>query len=161
MVRRNTVTRNDRLIGIAVLILGTLMLYTAYTLDFPQFANDPGPVFMPKVIGFLLVFCAIGLLVWPKKLEVKKDAENEHKQKENNLKMAITAVSLVIYAILINILGFFISTVLFLSFLTWFLSEVKNKKVVILSITSGVIIATTIFIVFEKLLSIILPKGIF
>ena len=154
-------TRNDRLIGLAVLVLGVLMVFRAFTLDFPEFANDPGPVFMPKVIGFLLILCAIGLLVWPQQPEEKKDAESVHKKKENQLKMVITAVSLVIYAVLINFLGFFISTVLFLSFLTWFLSEVKNKKVVILSVTSGLIITTTIFIVFEKLLSIILPKGIF
>lgn len=154
-------TRNDRWIGLAVLILGVLMLYRAFTLDFPQFANDPGPVFMPKVIGFLLVLCAIGLLSWPKKpKEALKDIDDVHKKKENQLKMVITAVSLVIYGILISILGFFISTVLFLSFLTWFLSDVKNKKVIILSITSGFIITLSIFIVFEKLLSIILPRGI-
>lgn len=150
-------TKGDRWIGIALIVFGAFMLYQAFTMEFPVFPNDPGPVLMPKILGIGLLICGAGLLVWPKSEAAEAKRKEESKFDEGSKRMAVIGSALILYIFLMKFIGFLISTVLFMAFVIWFLDDAKSKKTVVLSVVSSIIVSGGIYLIFNNGLGIILP----
>ncbi|MCM3709140.1 tripartite tricarboxylate transporter TctB family protein [Sporosarcina luteola] len=150
-------TKNDRIIGLVIVAIGALMLFQTYILDYPVFLDDPGPKLMPQVIAILLVLCGIGLLAWPKK-RVDSEEVTTEKNKKGTILMAIIGASLICYVILLNWLGFIISTFVFLAFVIWILSEVRNKMTIVKSGLVSIVVTMSIYLIFVEALGILLPR---
>lgn len=150
----------DRGVGVSLILVGLMMYVNISSVNFPEFKNDPGPIFLPKVVIIGMVICGLGLLFWPKS-RMEKTHEKNTQENTNNLRMFGLFVTLISYVLIFKMVGFVISTILFLSFSIWFLSKTKNIKTFYLSIFTSLIVTGTIYLVFVKALKIVLPIGIF
>ncbi len=134
-------------------ILAISFFYISNFFPAPREGLFVGAASIPKVWSiFLFVVCIIGLF------QYYKDPRNESTKKGNNVKQVIILILLIlVYIILISIIGFFISTGLFLiaSMLT-----LKYKQYYSLIFTI-VLVLLFMYIVFIKVLMVPLPIGIF
>lgn len=151
-------TSADRWVGLLVSLLGVFILGYVMTLRFPEFSNDPGPAFMPKAVAVGLIVCGLGLLFWPKS---RGEPSAPKTTRIQILRMGVVAASLVLYALVFNLIGFVASTFLFLTFTAGFLSGALAKKAYLSGAVVAAIVTALIYYVFHGLLNIVLPKGIF
>src|SRR5699024_11595017 len=86
-------------------------------------ANDPGHTLMLRVIGVILFFCSIGLLIWPLKKETKNDNKTEevvYLQKGSFKRMSVLVGCIILYILLLDLLGFVLATIAFLTWSIWY-----------------------------------------
>lgn len=117
--------------------------------------NSYGPNFFPQALSGLLFVASIALVFQAVLARTSRSFETFHKAGLINV-AAILAIA-VSYLYLMKILGFYLSTALFLYASMTFLKQ-KGQRVRILS---SVIVATMVFSIFKFFLKIPLPQGIF
>lgn len=147
----------DMMTGIVLLVLAGYVMWEA--MQMPASATfGPGAGFLPFWVGVILAVLAVFLLasVWTRKM-TRKDAQNPFPGAKALL--AITGVlgGLAAYIFLIEVLGFLADTFLYVAFLVGMVERQRWR------LTLGVAIVTTasLYIVFQVLLGISLPKGMF
>jgi len=107
----------DVLISIAFIILSILVFLG--TGKFPELnLNDPGPAFFPKILSVILLILSTALLL--SAIKNRKGAFNTKDWK----KVLFTLALLLLYYFALDILGFLVSTSLFLIILI----KVSGKK---------------------------------
>jgi len=145
---------NDALIGIVVIILGVVVVLHSQT--FPRLGNMPGPALFPTIIGVLLaltgavqVFRGIKsrapLVVFLPGFNVKG---------VSNVLAAVLGVTFYIYAA--DWLGFLLT-----SFCIMFVMMMLMKGKLLPSVLSAAGAALCAYLIFNKMLSVPLPRGIF
>jgi len=132
----------------ATLIVFALILW-AISRSFPD--EDIGPIVIPQLWGTLiLIFC--GYVIFT--IVRRKTGVDP---KTGNLKMlAVVVLLLLVYFFAMNIIGYFLSSFLFLGTLMYVLSY-RNHKV-IWSISTGWVLFS--YLIFYKMLYIALPLGV-
>lgn len=81
----------------------------------------------------------------------------------NNRRIVVTGVSLFVWCIAINTIGFYVSSVTVISFLVWYLARARRQVSVKTMCLWVAIIAAKVglfYLVFNKLLYVPLPKGL-
>lgn len=146
----------ERVMGMVIAGLGLLMFLNTFTMSFMMLADDPGPRLLPRVVSIALILCGIGLAFY--KSEGAKQLT--FKLNENSKRMVISFIALLAYALLFNVIGYIISTFVFLSFLTWYLTKEKDKATIWKSLINGFVVTAIIYVVFSQLLNVILPAGL-
>lgn len=111
--------------------------------------NEFGPALMPKIYSVILLLLGIILLV--QSLKIKGEMEKTGKS------VLITMVVLVLSVFLIPILGFYLVAWLFLLLFFW-ITKQRTRKILIAIPLSTIIL---IYLFFERLLSVPIPKGMF
>jgi putative tricarboxylic transport membrane protein len=139
------------------LTLGILICIGSFRLNLGSFRN-PGPGFLPFICGALLAGLSFVYFLQEGR---SRDAKVEKKpfivDRRRTWKAALTLITFLVYAIGMEYLGFFVSTIIFLIFLFWVVASQRWYVVIFGSILTSV--AT--YIVFGTLLNSPLPKGIF
>ncbi|MBT4286749.1 MAG: hypothetical protein HOD92_05370 [Deltaproteobacteria bacterium] len=132
----------------ATLIVFSLILW-AVSRSFPD--EDIGPIVIPQLWGTLIVvFCGYVILTI-----VRRKADVD--PKTGNLKMlAVVVFLLLVYFFAMDIIGYFLSSFLFLGTLMYVLTY-RNHKV-IWSISAGWVLFS--YLIFFKMLYIALPLGV-
>jgi len=149
--------RADMITGIVLLVLAGYVMWESMQMP-PSATFGPGSGFLPFWVGVILAVLAGFLVasVWTRKM-TQKDSVNPFPGAKALL--AITGVlgGLAAYIFLIEVLGFLVDTFLYVAFLV---GMVERQR---WSLTLGVAIVTTasLYIVFQVLLGISLPKGAF
>lgn len=146
----------ERVMGMVIAGLGLLMFLNTFTMSFMMLADDPGPRLLPRVVSIALILCGIGLAFY--KSEGAKQLT--FRLNENSKRMVISFLALLAYALLFNVIGYIISTFVFLSFLTWYLTKEKDKATIWKSLINGFVVTAIIYVVFSQLLNVILPAGL-
>lgn len=148
------IIHHDIYMGAGLLLISILAYVKATTMP------DTGVATFPKMILILMIACSLFIVLGGMK---KTKLLNAGKMKKNSLitfggtKLPLLSCSIIaVYAALINILGFFISTALFITVFMMFY-RVKDVKKIILTI-----VGTTVFIylLFSVQLNVQLPTGI-
>lgn len=147
-------------LGVASLVL--LMETTGYKTA--SFDTSGGPGIFPKYVIILLLIAIIALVI--QKI-IKKEFKGFVFLSLFKAERGITLIALITYLALLNLLGFVLSTSLFLCFMVNFLyranheKSLGSKKHIVLR--SGFSIAFAFFIqfIFVSLMHVMLPKGIF
>lgn len=153
----NAITHKLHIIPIFFWIgLGLFVMFFSYQLDLGSFHN-PGPGFMPFLLGFFL--CIISFCFLLQFLRKKEDrggaaAVNEAQGQINFGKLCIVLASLFAYPLLFEPLGFLITTLLIL--ISLFRSMNNRWSSVLLA---SVITALVSYFIFTYL-GIRFPKGI-
>ncbi|MGB9698677.1 MAG: tripartite tricarboxylate transporter TctB family protein [Thermodesulfobacteriota bacterium] len=115
--------------------------------------HRPGPGFFPFLLAIVLAFFSLALIFqnW-----ARDKASLPFWERQNWLRPLLGLIILTGYAILLNSLGFLISTFLFLIIWMVVIERLSWKTIF------GVSIATTIvlFLIFGLLLEVPLPKGL-
>ncbi len=161
--------KKDEIISaIAVIIFG-IAFYACSNMIQPTTSDVLGSRFFPRVAAVVLILLgAIQAAMAMKKGDVVKKAADVDTSDEGtveagfNLPLVLTIVALFSYYVLIRIIGFTITSIIYLLFMSWVLmsdKEKKDKKLV--AIVLIVSIAFPIFLntVFYQFFHIALPAG--
>lgn len=142
------VVLNDRLLGAVALLFAAVMVWQGYGLEAP-FAYEPvGPRAFPMLLSLVIGLCGLRLVV-------KGGNPVEPASPGVKGRIAAVAISLAAYAFLFQWLGVVIAT--FLMSLpvgrafggTWLKSG-----------TAGLILGIGVFLLFDKVLDVVLPTGV-
>lgn len=138
---------SDRLFGLAALLLAGLMTWGAGIIE-ESFIQDPlGPKAFPWVIAAVLAITGLIMLFQP-------DDEPEWPARAKFLRMVWTVASMVLYAELLPIVGFVVSTAVAAAFLSWQLGATARQAA-----TGGALISGGIYVVFHLVLGLSLARG--
>ena len=119
--------------------------------------NFVGAAFFPRVMAFIMIFLAIVLLV-TSILDKNKRNKNIKEIFNKDMLMPITGIGIIfVYILLMDILGFIISTIC-LNFALLICFKVKNRLTLF---TVPIFTSIIIYFVFKEMLIVPLPKGIF
>lgn len=144
-------TKVDSIISTILIIFSAFVF--AETLSYPKTA-----ALFPQVISFLIFLFSIGLLLRDLRKKKSNLIKNIDLFKKDDFKVVIALlIGLIIYPVMLNYFGYFISTSLLVYCTIYFLQEEKRKFIIIISI----FIVIILFFIFEFLMKIYLPKGIF
>jgi putative tricarboxylic transport membrane protein len=145
---------SDRISGIFFLLFSGYVCMKSLQMGLGGW-HRPGPGFLPFWSGVALGILAVILLTQSLRQD-KASAADEPKEKTNLKPITLVLISLVGYIILLEPLGFVITTVIFVGFLL----KTIEKKGWILTIWVSLVVALSSYVVFEVLLGAELPKGI-
>ncbi len=138
----------NRITGILLILISLFAWVTAS--GFPEGMTGPGPAFFPKAIAVLLTFLSLLLII---KNPTKEGGDKLSKQQA--VRLAIGIVLVIIYAVLIPLVGFFVSTVAMVTVLMM-LMRVNNWMMITVTAVS---ISIAVTLAFELLLNVPIPHG--
>lgn len=120
-----------------------------------------GPRFFPYLLaGAIILLSAISII---KELFISSTANKDtpedlaDEKKPGYMSIGLTFISLLLWAFLVPVLGFVITTLLFVGVMMWITG---NRNIVAISLTSILFTAATYY-VFRIILQVFLPEGIF
>ncbi|MEN2466356.1 tripartite tricarboxylate transporter TctB family protein [Ornithinibacillus sp. FSL M8-0202] len=141
-------------VSLVLLVLATLYLILAYQLPSFSYSIVDADV-VPKGLGFLLIALSIGLFF-------TKDSETEEQKARRNIPKKDIGVLLAVFAFVflyiffLEILGFVVTTTIFVFGCSWFLGYKKH-------LTNGlvaILFPLFMYLLFTNFLKINLPQGI-
>lgn len=145
----------------SIITIAVGLTYMIMAFNFPDatVGRPMEPKIFPIILGIALTILGFALLVD----ELKNSKNKESKEKEtikisfgnNGKKIAITVVNAIIYALLFNILGYVLSTIIFLEIELLIFGGLKSWKV---STIVSVLFSVIAFLIFNTLLGLYLPK---
>jgi cell division protein FtsW (lipid II flippase) len=137
--------------------LGVFVMYSSCRFGLGTF-RSPGPGLMPFLLGALLCVVAIYFLgsLFVKTI-VKKSTEYEEKESNNvsMRKIVLVVGSLIAYALVLEKLGYILSTLLLLFVMYWAAGTTKRAAVI-----SSVLTVVLTYFLFTRL-GVNFPQGIF
>jgi len=138
---------SDRLFGLAALLLAGLMTWGASVIE-ESFIQDPlGPKAFPWVIAAVLAITGIAMMLKP-------DDEPEWPARAKLLRIVWSVTAMVLYAELLPIVGFVVTTAAIAAFLSWQLGATVRQAAM-----GGVAISGGIYLVFHVVLGLSLARG--
>jgi putative tricarboxylic transport membrane protein len=138
---------SDRILGGVGLALAAFFIFNATLIEL-SFISDPvGPRAFPIIIGLLLAASSMVILLRP-------DPEPIWPRMARFAEIAMAAVAMAAYALLLPELGFVIATATAAAFLTWRLGTQP-----LWSVISGVLTSLGIYTVFHLILGLSLARG--
>jgi len=150
--------KRDNHIFLIIFWMGLSLLFMAFSYKYGLGKlNNPGPGFLPFLLGTILFLISSSLLARPLLFGKgdKKGSVKEKKSGENLGKILITFVSLFAYTFLLELLGYLIGTFLLLIILFW-CAGIKRWSFV-LTISALTVLAT--YFLFSYL-AVRFPMGI-
>jgi putative tricarboxylic transport membrane protein len=139
---------SDRIFGALMLLLAAIYTWTARGFD-PGFISDPlGPSVFPFILGGVLGGTALYLLLRP-------DTPAIWPRLKTMVQMVVVVIVMLLYAGLLEKLGFIIATTLTASMIGWRLGA--SPKTAMLT---GIGVSLGIFGLFDMLLELPLPPGL-
>jgi putative tricarboxylic transport membrane protein len=138
---------SDRLFGLAAVMLAGLMAWGASVIE-ESFIQDPlGPKAFPVVIAVVLAVTGIFMLLKP-------DDEPEWPVRAKFLRIVWSVAVMVLYAELLPVVGFVVTTAAAAAFLSWQLGSTIRQAA-----AGGALISGGIYVVFHLVLGLSLARG--
>ena len=139
---------NDRILGIAALALAVFMTAAGWSIEAP-FAYEPvGPRAFPLLVALIIGLCGLRLVY-------KGGHAVEHNSAGANGRIALMVGFATAYAFLFQWLGFVIAT----SLMTIFVGRLFGGSWIKCAI-GGVVMSLFFFVLFDKVLDVVLPGGL-
>jgi len=136
----------ERILGAALIALGALSAVSAMQLEVP-FAADPlGPSPFTAAVAMLLALCGLGMLLRP---------TDSFTPPERRMAPPLLVLAMLLYALLMLPLGFLLATALMASAVA-LLFGARTPAALLVGVTTAI----TLWLLFDKLLDLPLPKGI-
>jgi len=130
----------------------TILLSTKFS--FGSFAN-PGPGFLPLSVGIIMLLLSIVLFV--QSYLKREEEEKAALMKGATVRVLLILASLIIYGLLLESLGFILTTFLLMGFLLLAIGSQRIILAILISLFSSI----GCYAVFQLWLEVQLPKGIF
>lgn len=142
-----------------IIVSSIIIVISIYFLFLTQTIKDAaggklGPRFFPYVV--LLVIIGLSIVVIGQTLKSKEQDESIKMSKSELIKVVITLVFFIIYITIMDKIGFMISTVLFLFFLSSFYYGEINKGLIKIFIFS-LIAPFCLYQLFNNVFNVLLP----
>ncbi len=140
--------------GILSTLFGGFYAFQTLLMKSATIGNPLAPKMFPMGLGILMILFGIGLTITEgKKTGFSINIKNVSISETGRL-IGYTCFAIIVYALLFNRLGYILSTIVFLEIVLSLFNGIKKWKV---NTTVAVVFSVFIFIVFSKLLGIILP----
>lgn len=154
---KDNVKVNDSLMGLVIAVLGAVYLGFAVSLKDAAIGGANQPKYFPLMVAGLLIILGIKFMFSGGIGNIAKAAGNFKDSfvadKSTNMTIALTCVGSIVYALIFDRAGFVIATFLFLELLLF----LTRKEKIIANTVIAAIFSVTIYLVFSKLLGVILP----
>lgn len=146
----------NRLLGVGFVVLGVIYFIAANRLKGTVMGDGGvyGPGFYPKLLAIGISFFGIVIM-----FEKPKSIDNTGHFTFNINKLILTVAILIIYPISMYVVGFLISSLLFLSLSVIYLEHLKTKREILKALVFTFVFVAIIYFVFERLFMIVLPSG--
>ena len=139
---------NDRVLGIAALLFAALITALGYDLE-PPFSYEPvGPKAFPLLIALIIALCGLRLIV-------KGGGHVEANPPGANTRILAMVAYLAVYAFLFQWIGFIVATTLMVTFVGRLFQATWPQAII-----GGTIMSVGLYILFDKVLDVVLPMGI-
>lgn len=139
----------DRILGLGLLVLAVAYGWAAQQWPEPfGGAESVGPETFPTILSVVLVAGSLYLMIKP-------DPDAQWPIGKSALELVVSVVVLIVYALLLEPLGFIIATTLAVGTLSWRMGAVPNR-----AFLTGLISAVVVFVLFNYGLSLSLPAGL-
>lgn len=147
----------------SIITIAVGLTYMIMAFNFPDatIGRPLEPKIFPIMLGIVLTILGLALLIEELIKNSKNKDTNEEKETiklsfgNNGKKIAITVVNAIVYAILFNILGYILSTIIFLEVELLIFGGLKSWKV---STIVSVLFSVIAFLIFNTFLGLYLPK---
>ncbi len=136
------------------MIVSAGTVFLSFRLPFGSFAT-PGAGFLPFLVGVLMFL--LSLILFIQSLSKEEVARKGLWAKGGTGRVLLILLSLVLYGLFLEKLGFILTTFLLMGFLLLAIGKVRKSVVVLLSLISSL----GCYGVFQLWLNVQLPKGIF
>jgi len=147
--------KTDQWGGIVFLIVSVCICWGSARLPYGN-VHDPGPGFLPLWIGIVLGMMSIALIVHSSLQKGKgRTLQEVLAQKIRWVKVVSTVVALILYAFLMDYVGFLITTFLLIAYLIRFIDLQPWKKAIGWAVAGSV----GAHLIFNVWLQLRLPKG--
>lgn len=144
--------KTDSILGVNLIVLSTTFFVA--TFGFAREGVGVGPQFFPRILAMLMIILSVCMIVrsilHPK--QENTDEQRAHFRKEIFL-AAIALIALVIYAGIMNTVGYVIATLFYMSFMLWLLGERSTIRIGAWALG----VTFLIYWVFQEVLSVPLP----
>jgi len=139
----------DRILGLGLLVLAVAYGWVAQQWPEPfGGAETVGPETFPTILSVVLVAGSLYLMIKP-------DPDAQWPIGKSALELVISVVVLVVYAMLLEPLGFIIATTLAVGTLSWRMGAAPKR-----AFLTGLASAIVVFVLFNYGLSLSLPAGL-
>jgi putative tricarboxylic transport membrane protein len=153
--RGGEIRNRDRLSSLICLVISALICFGSIKLSLGK-PQNPGPGFFSFIAGAVLGILSIAVFLQNFRSPAKEERYFFWLNSRRGLKMTCVTIALILYAIGMNLLGFFFSTILFLGFLLRAIGSQRWSLTVYISILG----TTLSYVIFQFWLDVQLPKGI-
>ncbi len=139
----------DRVLGLGLLVLAVAYGWAAQQWPEPfGGAESVGPETFPTILSVVLVAGSLYLMIRP-------DPDAQWPIGKSALELVVSLLVLVVYAFLLEPLGFIVSTTLAVGTLSWRMGAAPKRAFV-----TGLVSAVVVFVLFNYGLSLSLPAGL-
>ena len=143
----------------SIITIAVGLTYMIMALNFPNatVGRPLEPKIFPVILGIAMTILGFALLID----DLIKNSKSKDKETiklsfgNNGKKIAITVINAIAYALLFNILGYVLSTIIFLEVELLIFGGLKSWKI---STIVSVIFSIIAFLIFNTLLGLYLPK---
>jgi len=153
----------DLILGIFMLAFGAAYTFYAQQIKILKInmkhASYAGPRLIPTMLGCLLMFLALCCIYQGIKKMRKHDGAKEQMDKAGTMAVILTFACIVGYIMLLPMLGFCLSTMIYL-FLQMLVMAPKEKRNYLLFAIVTVVFTAFVFVAFRMGLNQLLPRGI-
>ena len=150
----------DVIAGVGFLLISAAYYSGSFFETSSLMKAEYGPDFMPKIYALLLAVLSVALIVTGIR-KAKTYAVPEGTQAfdpRSAVTVVLSLICIAAYIFLIDVVGFLIASALYLFAQAWLLSQKKNYGMLILFSVLG---AVLVYLLFAKVIGLLLPKGIF
>ncbi len=145
-------------IGIGSVVFGAFFFISALGIKESKASSASASLF-PKVITALIVLMGL-LLLLREYVRMRNGASSSKPIELKNVKLVIIFCgSMLLYALLLNTLGFIVCTFLYLTSMAVLLDKNRNKRSIVYSIIFGIFLTAAIYLMFNNFFNATLPVG--
>ena len=142
---------------IALVLFLFSLFYLIMSFNLPRYPYVPvDSNFVPIGLGFILMGLSVGLYFVKDKPMNVKDKMNNKIPKQDLFVLLTVTFMVIVYISLIEVLGFILSTAIFVFICSWFLGYKKH----VLNLLFSFIFPVAVYYLFTVGLQVQLPKGI-
>lgn len=140
-------------IGVIFLLAGLVLVLGS--LGFPDAVGrgDPGPDFVPRLVGAGLILCAIPHLI---RVPAPAGADEQYPERAALVRIGLVFLAMVAYAYLLRELGFILTTILFILATLWLAHARKPLLLILIPLLT----AMGLHLIFAEMLNVPLPRGL-
>lgn len=145
--------KTDLITGIVLLVFSTYVVLEAARMPLAvEFA--PGYGFFPFWLGVLMMFLSVLLLVNTWRRPAKPDEKPPFTNRQSVKSVVLIMLALAGYIIIIDSVGYLLSTLLFVLFLLLVVEGEKRRTAVLIAVVTAV----SLYVIFQVILQVSLPS---
>ena len=155
--------RNKEILsGAFLVILSVILLFSTESFNTSSISAYGNPATVPRIILVLLAAISIMILISGILKVRREDSGNESAKPDmkERLPFILTFILIAVYILSVSILGYIVSTTIYL-FLQIFILSCFSKKRLILNVVIAIGVSVILFCIFRYGFDVFLPRGIF